>query len=89
MFGISFEHLIIVGVILLIVGPRRLPELGNTLGKSIKNFKDSFAGIGMEESTESNVKRMAEKTILSDNSKVTEAQTTPVQKATASEPTQA
>ncbi|MBS1960055.1 MAG: twin-arginine translocase TatA/TatE family subunit [Bdellovibrionales bacterium] len=45
MFGISFEHLLIVGVILLIVGPRKLPELGNTMGKAIKNFKDSFSGI--------------------------------------------
>lgn len=45
MFGVSFEHLIIVGVILLFVGPKRLPELGNTLGKGIKNFKDSFNGI--------------------------------------------
>lgn len=45
MFGISGEHLVILVVILLIFGPRRLPELGNTLGKAIKNFKDSVAGI--------------------------------------------
>jgi sec-independent protein translocase protein TatA len=45
MFGISFEHILIVGVILIVVGPRRLPELGNTMGKAIKNFKDSFGGI--------------------------------------------
>ena len=45
MFGISFEHILIVGVILLIVGPKRLPELGNTMGKAIKNFKDSFNGV--------------------------------------------
>lgn len=45
MFGISFEHLLIVGVILIFVGPKRLPELGNTMGKAIKNFKDSFGGI--------------------------------------------
>lgn len=45
MFGISFEHIIILGIILLIVGPKRLPELGNTMGKAIKNFKDSFAGV--------------------------------------------
>lgn len=45
MFGISVEHLLIVGVILIIVGPRRLPELGNSMGKAIKNFKDSFSGI--------------------------------------------
>jgi sec-independent protein translocase protein TatA len=46
MFGISGEHLLILGIILLIFGPRRLPELGNTLGKAIKNFKDSINGVG-------------------------------------------
>jgi sec-independent protein translocase protein TatA len=45
MFGISFEHILIVGVVLLIFGPRRLPELGHTMGKAIKNFKDSLSGI--------------------------------------------
>lgn len=45
MFGISFEHILIVGVVLLIFGPRRLPELGHTMGKAIKNFKDSLSGV--------------------------------------------
>jgi sec-independent protein translocase protein TatA len=45
MFGISGEHLLILGIVLLIFGPRRLPELGNTLGKAIKNFKDSLSGV--------------------------------------------
>ena len=45
MFGISFEHILIVGVVLLLFGPRRLPELGNTMGKAIKNFKDSLSGV--------------------------------------------
>ena len=49
MFGISFEHIIIIGVILLIMGPKRLPEIGNSMGKAIKNFKDSFAGISEAE----------------------------------------
>lgn len=49
MFGISGEHLVILGIVLLIFGPRRLPELGNTLGKAIRNFKDSVAGV--EEAT--------------------------------------
>lgn len=60
MFGISFEHLLIVGVILLIVGPRRLPELGNTMGKAIKNFKDSFSGI--EEANYKRLNAQSEKT---------------------------
>lgn len=45
MFGISGEHLLILGIILLIVGPRRLPELGNTMGKAIRNFKDAISGV--------------------------------------------
>jgi sec-independent protein translocase protein TatA len=45
MFGISGEHLLILGIVLLIFGPRRLPELGNTLGKAIRNFKDSISGV--------------------------------------------
>ncbi len=49
MFGISGEHLLILGIVLLIFGPRRLPELGNTLGKAIRNFKDAVGGV--EEAT--------------------------------------
>jgi sec-independent protein translocase protein TatA len=45
MFGISGEHLLILGIVLLIFGPRRLPELGNTLGKAIRNFKDAVSGV--------------------------------------------
>ena len=45
MFGISGEHLLILGVVLLFFGPKRLPELGNTLGKAIRNFKDALAGV--------------------------------------------
>ncbi len=45
MFGISGEHLLILGIVLLIFGPRRLPELGHTLGKCVRNFKDAISGI--------------------------------------------
>lgn len=45
MFGISGEHLLILAIVLLVFGPRRLPELGNTLGKAVRNFKDSLSGI--------------------------------------------
>ena len=43
---ISTGHMVLILIIVLIIfGPRRLPELGKTLGKGIKNFKDSFSGI--------------------------------------------
>jgi len=52
MFGISFEHMLIIGVVLILFGPKRLPDLGRSLGQSIKNFKDGFNGI--EQSTKKN-----------------------------------
>ncbi len=45
MLGISGEHLLILGIVLIVFGPRRLPQLGHTMGKAIKNFKDGIAGI--------------------------------------------
>jgi sec-independent protein translocase protein TatA len=44
MFGISGEHLLVLLVVLLFFGPRRLPELGNSLGRTLKNFKDAMNG---------------------------------------------
>ena len=39
-------HLILVLVVaLLIFGPRKLPELGQGLGKGIRGFKDALRGI--------------------------------------------
>jgi sec-independent protein translocase protein TatA len=40
MFGYNLSTLIIILVIaLLLFGPRRLPELGESIGKAIKSFK--------------------------------------------------
>lgn len=39
MFGLGFGELLIVLVIILVVFSRRLPELGATLGASIRKFK--------------------------------------------------
>lgn len=35
------ELLIILGIVILIFGANRLPELGRGIGKGIKNFKDA------------------------------------------------
>lgn len=45
MFGISGEHLLVLLVILLIFGPRRLPDLGHAVGRTMKNFKDGLNGV--------------------------------------------
>jgi sec-independent protein translocase protein TatA len=39
-------HLILIlGIALLVFGPRKLPELGQGLGKGIRGFKDALRGI--------------------------------------------
>ncbi|GFO63385.1 twin-arginine translocase TatA/TatE family subunit [Geomonas paludis] len=45
MFGFGMPEMIIVLVIaLVVVGPAKLPQLGQALGSSIKNFKKASAG---------------------------------------------
>jgi sec-independent protein translocase protein TatA len=44
MFGLSLGHLIIVTVVVLLFGHRRLPELGHALGKGLGAFKNGLEG---------------------------------------------
>lgn len=37
--------LLVLAIALLIFGPRKLPELGQGLGKGIRGFKDALKGI--------------------------------------------
>ncbi len=43
-----WEVLLILLVLLLVFGPRRLPELGGALGKGIREFKRSVTDIRSE-----------------------------------------
>ena len=43
MFGLGWpEILIILGVMVLIFGPKRIPELGAALGKTLRGFKEEL-----------------------------------------------
>jgi len=45
MFGIgTTELLIVLGIVVVLFGARRLPELGSGVGKAIKNFKAGISG---------------------------------------------
>jgi len=45
MFGIgTTELLIVLGIVLVLFGARRLPELGSGVGKAIRNFKSGISG---------------------------------------------
>ena len=44
-FGIGVTELVILLVALLIIfGPKRLPEMGRSLGRGMREFKDSVSG---------------------------------------------
>jgi TatA/E family protein of Tat protein translocase len=45
-FGISLPELLILLVVLLLVfGAKRLPEMGRSLGKGMREFKDGVSGV--------------------------------------------
>jgi sec-independent protein translocase protein TatA len=49
MFGLSGGHLLIVAVVVLLFGSRRLPELGSALGKGMHAFKKGLNGEATDE----------------------------------------
>lgn len=45
MFGFGMPEVIIIGIIaLVVVGPSKLPQMGQALGSSIRNFKKASTG---------------------------------------------
>lgn len=44
MFGLSASHLLILGLVVLLFGARRLPELGASLGEGLRSFKRAMEG---------------------------------------------
>jgi sec-independent protein translocase protein TatA len=45
MFGLGWPEVIIIGIVaLLIFGPKKIPELGGALGKTLRGFKDEMSG---------------------------------------------
>jgi sec-independent protein translocase protein TatA len=57
MFGFSGEHLILLLIILFIFGPKKIPQLGYSFGKFLRNFKESYSG----KVKEVNYKKLGEK----------------------------
>ena len=51
-FGIGLpEMLILLVVLLLVFGAKRLPEMGRSLGKGMREFKDGVSGLDDDVST--------------------------------------
>lgn len=60
MFGLSAGHLLILGIVVLLFGSRRLPELGSSLGQGLRAFKDAIDG-KTDESTKQIADRSGDK----------------------------
>ena len=43
------EIVILLVIVLLIFGPKRLPDLGRSLGRGMREFKDSISGVTPDE----------------------------------------
>jgi sec-independent protein translocase protein TatA len=45
------ELIIVLAIALIVVGPKKLPELGKSLGGGMREFKDSISGKAEERET--------------------------------------
>jgi len=53
MLGLGWlEVSVILGVAILIFGPKKLPEMGNALGKTLKGFRNEMNAPQEEEDSE-------------------------------------
>jgi sec-independent protein translocase protein TatA len=43
------ELVIVLVIALIVLGPKRLPEVGRSVGKGMREFKDSLSGITQDD----------------------------------------
>lgn len=49
MFGLGWPEIAIIAIVAIVIfGPKRIPELGNALGKTLRGFKEELKKPGDE-----------------------------------------
>ncbi len=43
------EVMIVLAIALIVIGPKKLPEVGRSLGRGIREFKESIGGAGNDD----------------------------------------
>lgn len=77
MFDLGIQELIVIFVVaLLVFGPKRLPELGRTLGKGMLELRKAMEGVREQMRTESEITRESTGDTVpkNDNKKVASAE---------------
>jgi len=46
------EVVLVLAIALIVLGPKKLPEAARSVGKGLREFRDSVQGIGMDEDEE-------------------------------------
>jgi sec-independent protein translocase protein TatA len=46
------ELIIVLVIALIVLGPKRLPEVGRSVGKGMREFKESLSGINQDDDEE-------------------------------------
>jgi len=53
MFGLGIPEMAVIGLVaILIFGPKKIPEIGSALGKTIKGFKEEMDNPQLEDNHE-------------------------------------
>jgi sec-independent protein translocase protein TatA len=71
------EIIIILVIVLIVFGPKRLPDLGRSLGRGMREFKDSVTGKDKDELPEASVETPEATTVKSEPTPV-KSEPTPV-----------
>ncbi len=51
------ELVVVLVIALVVLGPKRLPEVGKSLGRGMREFKDGIAGLGQDPDDEDEERR--------------------------------
>jgi sec-independent protein translocase protein TatA len=46
------ELVIVLAIALIVLGPKKLPEVGRSIGNGMREFKDSLSGVGVDRNDE-------------------------------------
>jgi sec-independent protein translocase protein TatA len=58
MFGLGWTEIAVIGVVaVLVFGPKKIPELGSALGKTLRGFKDELSKLDEEINSEGEKKQ--------------------------------